>query len=95
MLGRWLPEILVSDIGMPDEDGYALIQKVRELVPESGGQIPAIALTGYARPEDREQLLSAGYQAHLTKPVELAELVNIIASLAGQAGESRYASPEQ
>ncbi|HST23157.1 MAG TPA: ATP-binding protein [Blastocatellia bacterium] len=95
MLERWLPEILVSDIGMPDEDGYALIQKIRELMPESGGQIPAIALTGYARPEDREQLLSAGYQAHLSKPVELAELVNLIASLGGQAGESCYATPEK
>ena len=95
VLEHWIPEILVSDIGMPDEDGYALIQKVRELVPESGGQIPAIALTGYARPEDREQLLSAGYQAHLSKPVELAELVNLIASLGGQAGESCYASPEK
>ena len=95
VLECWLPEILVSDIGMPDEDGYALIQKVRELVPESGGQIPAIALTGYAMPEDRERLLSAGYQAHLSKPVELAELVNIIVSLAGRAGESCYALPDQ
>ncbi|HKS43216.1 MAG TPA: ATP-binding protein [Blastocatellia bacterium] len=95
LLERWIPEILVSDIGMPDEDGYVLIQKVRELMPESGGQIPAIALTGYARPEDREQLLSAGYQAHLSKPVELAELVNLIASLAGRAGESCYALPEK
>ncbi len=95
VLERWLPEILVSDVGMPDEDGYALIQKVRELVPESGGQIPAIALTGYAMPEDRQRLISAGYQVHLTKPVELVELVNVIASLAGRAGESCYASPEQ
>ena len=91
-LERWLPQILVSDIGMPDEDGYTLIQKVRESVSET---IPAIALTGYARPEDRQQLLSAGYQAHLAKPVELTELVDVIARLAGRAGESRYALPEQ
>ncbi len=95
VLELWLPQVLVSDIGMPDEDGYSLIQKVREMMPESGGQIPAIALTGYARPEDRQQLLSAGYQAHLTKPVELAELIDVIASLTGRAGESCYALPEQ
>jgi signal transduction histidine kinase/ActR/RegA family two-component response regulator len=95
VLGHWLPEVLISDIGMPDEDGYTLIQKVRNLTPKSGGQIPAIALTGYARHEDRLQLLSAGYQAHLTKPVELTELVNVIASLGGRAGESCRVLPEQ
>lgn len=95
MLEHWHPEVLVSDIGMPDEDGYALIQKVRDLLPKSGGQIPAIALTGYARPEDRLQLLSAGYQAHLTKPVELAVLINVIANLGGRAEESCQVLPEQ
>jgi PAS domain S-box-containing protein len=75
------PEILISDIGMPDEDGYELIKKVRALPAESGGAIPAIALTAYARTEDRMRVLRAGYQMHVPKPVEFAELVAIIASL--------------
>lgn len=94
VLKSWLPHVLVSDIGMPGEDGYDLIEKVRKLLPESGGQIPAIALTGYARPEDRQQLLSVGYQAHLAKPVELPELIDLIARLGGLAGENCYALPE-
>jgi PAS domain S-box-containing protein len=92
MLECWKPEVMVSDIGMPDEDGYFLIDKIRKLVPENGGQIPAVALTGYAGPEDRTRLLSAGYQVHLTKPVELAELVNTIAKLAGRAGDEHRTS---
>ncbi|HKP86474.1 MAG TPA: ATP-binding protein [Blastocatellia bacterium] len=93
-LERWIPEVLVSDVGMPDEDGYFLIRKLRSLGREAGGRIPAVALTGYARPEDRQRLLSAGYQAHLTKPVELAELVNTIASLARREGKGHYTSVE-
>lgn len=83
MVECWRPEVLVSDIGMPDEDGYTLIQKVRVLAPEGGGRIPAVALTGYAGPEDRRRLISAGYQAHLPKPVQLYDLLNTIASLTG------------
>jgi PAS domain S-box-containing protein len=75
------PDLLISDIGMPGEDGYALIQRVRELPAESGGKLPAIALTAYARVEDRMQALRAGYQMHVPKPVELAELVAVAASL--------------
>jgi CheY-like chemotaxis protein len=75
------PGILISDIGMPDEDGYELIKQVRALPAESGGNIPAIALTAYARTEDRMRVLRAGYQMHVPKPVEFAELVAIIASL--------------
>jgi PAS domain S-box-containing protein len=82
---RWLkPDVLVSDIGMPDEDGYALIRKVRALPPEQGGRIPAVALTAHARVEDRMRALSAGYQMHVAKPVEPTELVTIIASLVGR-----------
>jgi PAS domain S-box-containing protein len=92
MLEGWIPEVMVSDIGMPDEDGYSLIHKIRKLVPEDGGEIPAVALTGYAGAEDRQRLLSAGYQVHLTKPVELVELVNTIARLAGRAGKGQYTS---
>ena len=61
-MAQHLPDVLISDIGMPDEDGYAFIRKVRALPAEQGGQVPAIALTAYARAEDRLQALRAGYQ---------------------------------
>ena len=77
-------DILISDIGMPDEDGYSLIRKVRRLSSAEGGQIPAAALTAYARVEDRMKVLRAGFQIHLPKPVEPAELIAVIASLAGR-----------
>jgi CheY-like chemotaxis protein len=76
-----VPDLLISDIGMPDEDGYDLIRKVRALPAEQGGHIPAIALTAYARVEDRMRALRSGYQMHVTKPVEMAELVAVAASL--------------
>ena len=79
-LAQSKPDILVSDIGMPEIDGYELIQHIRRLPPDSGGAIPAIALTAYARSEDRTRAFRAGYQAHLAKPVEPAELVATIAS---------------
>jgi CheY-like chemotaxis protein len=66
---------------MPGEDGYELIRRVRQLPIESGARLPAIALTAYARTEDRLQALRAGYHMHVPKPVELAELVAIVASL--------------
>jgi len=75
------PNLLISDIGMPGEDGYELIKKVRALPAGRGGKIPAIALTAYARTEDRLRALRAGYQMHVSKPVELAELVAVMASL--------------
>jgi hypothetical protein len=78
---QWKPDVLVSDIGMPAEDGYSLIRKVRALAPERGGKVPAIALTAYARVEDRIQALSAGFQQHVTKPVEPAELAAVVANL--------------
>jgi signal transduction histidine kinase/DNA-binding response OmpR family regulator len=79
---RVRPSVLISDIGMPGEDGYAFIRRVRALPGSEGGQIPAAVLTAYARAEDRRQALNAGYQIHVTKPVEPAELVAIVASLA-------------
>ncbi|MFL6213127.1 MAG: ATP-binding protein [Blastocatellia bacterium] len=88
VLSAWLPEVLVSDIGMPDEDGYSLINQVRSLEPERGGGIPAVALTGYGGPDDRRRLLSAGYQVHITKPVEVTELAAVIARLAGRNAQS-------
>ena len=80
-IGQTLPDVVLSDIGMADEDGYELMRKVRALSVESGGLTPAIALTGYATRKDRERALSAGYQLHLAKPVEPPDLVAAIASL--------------
>jgi PAS domain S-box-containing protein len=81
------PDILISDLGMPEEDGYSLISKIRALPTERGGQIPAAALTAYARAEDRMRVLRSGFQFHLPKPVDSAELVTVVASLAGRAYE--------
>jgi PAS domain S-box-containing protein len=78
---RLRPDVLVSDIGIPGEDGYTLIKRVRALAPEQGGSIPAVALTGYARPEDAVEALRAGFQVHLPKPVEPADLVRMVAQL--------------
>jgi PAS domain S-box-containing protein len=75
-------DVLVSDIGMPEMDGYWLINKVRQLPAERGGRIPAVALTAYAGIEDRRRVLLAGYQMHIPKPVEPAELTSLLASLA-------------
>jgi signal transduction histidine kinase len=83
-ISRQKPDVLVSDIEMPGEDGYSLIRNVRALDVEHGGRIPALALTAHARVEDRLRALSAGYKAHVAKPVEPAELVMVIASLAGR-----------
>ena len=73
--------MLLSDIGMPERDGYDLIKAVRALSPEEHGRIPAIALTAYARVEDRLKALSSGFQMHVPKPIEPAELLAVIASL--------------
>jgi CheY-like chemotaxis protein len=80
-------DVLVSDIGMPEMDGYALISKVRQLPVERGGRIPAAALTAYAGIEDRRRVLAAGFQMHIPKPVEPAELTSAVASLAGRYAE--------
>jgi PAS domain S-box-containing protein len=88
LLTRHSPDVLVSDIGMPGADGYELIRKVRAMSAERGGKIPAVALTAYARAEDRLQVLRAGYQMHVAKPVELTELVAIVANLAGWNGRA-------
>ncbi|MDB5353668.1 MAG: two-component hybrid sensor and regulator [Phycisphaerales bacterium] len=87
-----LPDVIVSDIAMPDEDGYDLIRAVRALSPEQGGKIPAIALTAYAREEDRLRALDAGFQAHLPKPIDPAALTAATARLAGTA-PSHFARP--
>ena len=78
------PDVLVSDIGLPGEDGYALIRRVRALGADRGGQVPAAALTAYAKGEDSTRALSAGYQVHLPKPVEPGELAQAVATLIGR-----------
>ncbi|MEN3331745.1 MAG: hypothetical protein V7641_1110 [Blastocatellia bacterium] len=79
---EWKPNILTSDLGMPGEDGYAFIQKVRTFAPEDGGISPAAALTAYAREEDRQRARSAGYQIHISKPVDPTKLATVVAGLA-------------
>jgi PAS domain S-box len=79
-----LPDVLISDIGMPDQDGYELMRKLRELPPEKGGNTPAIALTGYASRKDRERALNSGYQQHIAKPIEQADIIKAIAALIGR-----------
>ena len=74
-------DVLVSDVGLPGEDGYELIRKIRKLTPEKGGLTPAIALTGYASLQDRAQALEAGYQEHLAKPVDEDKLIDLIKGL--------------
>jgi CheY-like chemotaxis protein len=81
--GAW--DVLVSDIGMPQEDGYSLVGRVRARDARRGERTPALALTAYARDDDRARALAAGFDAHMAKPVEPAELVSAVARLAGRA----------
>jgi CheY-like chemotaxis protein len=73
------PDVIVSDIAMPEEDGYSLIRKVRARTPQQGGHIPAIALTAYARDEDANRAVSEGFQMHLAKPINPARLIDVVA----------------
>ncbi len=81
------PDVIASDIGMPGEDGYALIRRIRALGPERGGDTPALALTAYARADDRVKAVMAGFQHHISKPVEPAVLIAMVASLTGRTGD--------
>ncbi len=83
-LSDWKPDVILSDIAMPDEDGYSFISKVRRLPRDRGGETPAAALTAYARDVDRRQALAAGYQMHIAKPIGASQLVSMIARLAGR-----------
>jgi PAS domain S-box-containing protein len=83
-LCRVRPDVLVTDIGMPGEDGYSLIRRVRALPPDQGGRTPSVALTAFARMEDRTRAIRAGFDLHVPKPIEPAELVVTVAGLAGR-----------
>ena len=88
ILLRDTPDVLVSDIGMPGEDGYMLMRRIRSMA-DPNGVIPAIALTAYARIEDRVKAIHAGFQLHLSKPVEPVELIAMVQSLAGRLSRLR------
>jgi CheY-like chemotaxis protein len=85
------PDVIVSDIAMPGHDGYELIQRLRAL--HQAPFIPAIAITAYARDEDRERALASGFQAYLPKPIELAELITILARFSGVVDPANVRAP--
>jgi diguanylate cyclase len=82
MLQQHQPQLVISDIGLPDEDGCSLMRRIRQLSVAQGGATPAIALSAFSRAEDRKQALAAGFHVYLTKPMELSQLVNAITVLA-------------
>lgn len=88
LVSRFMPDVIVSDIGMPGRDGYDLIRTLRSLAPGQGGAIPAAALTAFARSEDRTRAMVAGFDVHIAKPVEPAELCAVVARLAGRVRRS-------
>ncbi len=90
MFDAWQPDVLVSDIAMPGEDGYSLIRKIRLRPPERGGTIPAVALTAYAKIEDRVTILGAGFQMYLSKPADPNELIAVVISLAMRPGPAEH-----
>ena len=87
-LAMHTPDVVISDIAMPGEDGYSFIQRVQALQNDRKRAVPAIALTAYVREEERQRILLAGFQAHLGKPVDATELVETVARLAGRAESS-------
>ncbi len=89
LVRTWRPDALISDIAMPDEDGYSLIRKIRALPAEQGGHTPAAAFTAYARDQDRNTALAAGYQLHVAKPVSSERLTSTLTELLKQSGNGR------
>ena len=88
VLTQSVPDLLLSDIGMPDTNGYLLLRQVRALPPEQGGLVPAIALSAYAGEIDYQQALAAGFQRHLSKPLDPQKLVQAILGVLDRSGES-------
>jgi CheY-like chemotaxis protein len=79
-----LPDVLITDIGMPGADGYELIRRVRLLPPDAGGRLPSLAVSAYATDEHRKKVIRSGFQQHLEKPVAAAELLTAVARLTGR-----------
>jgi len=90
MIDAWVPDLIVSDIAMPGDDGYTLMRKIRARKTEQGGRMLAIALTAYGRPEDRMKALSAGFHVHVGKPIEPSQLVNVVASVTGHESGTQH-----
>jgi CheY-like chemotaxis protein len=84
--GPRLPHVIVSDLGMPKEDGYDLIRQIRALPAAEGGRIPAIAVSGYANPEDRRRALAAGFHGHVAKPMDRLAVIAAIKRAALDGG---------
>jgi len=93
MVRRHRPDLVISDIAMPEEDGYVLIRKIRARGPRKSGDIPAAALTAYAKIEDRVSILAAGFQMYLSKPADPSELIAVVASLASSRRRSQEVGP--
>jgi len=94
MLDVWRPDVLISDIAMPEEDGYVLIKKIRARSARESGDVPAAALTAYAKIDDRVSILAAGFQMYLSKPADPGELIAVVASLAARRRRPSVADPE-
>jgi CheY-like chemotaxis protein len=92
LVREWTPDVLITDIGMPGEDRYSLIRRVRALPIQTRGATPAIALTAYGRHADRANALAAGFNMHVPKPIDPMELTMLVASIAGLAGRSNTGS---
>jgi CheY-like chemotaxis protein len=93
LFDAWQPDVLVSDVAMPEEDGYSLIRKIRQRSPERGALVPAVALTAYAKIEDRVTILAAGFQMYLSKPADPNELIAVVGSLARRRGAGEHKVP--
>jgi CheY-like chemotaxis protein len=93
IFARERPDFLISDLGLPGEDGYSLIRRIRTLPAEQGGETPAGALTAYASADDRIRVLRCGFQIHLAKPVEPEQLILAVAGLVGSRAEITPQSP--
>jgi CheY-like chemotaxis protein len=87
-----LPDVIMSDLGMPERDGYDLIRQLRALEPEQGGRIPAVAVTGYATPGDRQRVLAAGYTGYVAKPIDPTSIAKAVALAANRGNRDRDAS---
>jgi len=90
LLDVWVPDVIMSDIAMPGDDGYTLMRKIRARTAEAGGRVLAVALTAYGGDDDRMRALSAGFQVHVGKPVEAQQLVRIVGSVVADRVATRH-----